>query len=958
MLPCIKKSIYIITACVYPFLFACTSRQEIITLDDGIIIKLKQAAPGGASLIRLTAITPKIIRVTATGAAEFPTTESLMRDHTKLPAVAWTEQHNTTEAILKTNSISVTVSFATGEIIFKDSSGNIILQEKAGGGKTIIPVKVDEKPLYQVSQVFESPTEEAFYGLGQPQTGMINYKDKDVDLTQYNSTVSVPFLVSSRKYGLLWDNYSITSFGDNRKKQDISSLSLTGSDGISKGLTATYSDRTDSSKIFVKQQEDKIDYAFLSSLKNIPAGFPMDKGKVKWEGYISADTTGEHKFYLSASGYIKYWLDGKLLLDKWREGWNPGPSFFAVQLEKNKKYPIKIEWIPESIQAFVSLKWLSPNPVSLDNKMTISSEAAEAIDYYFVYGQTADNIISGYRELTGKAPILPKWALGFWQSRERYKTQAEIESTVAEFRKRKIGLDNIVLDWSYWKEDAWGSQEFDSTRFPDPDGMIKKLHNEYNAHFMISVWPKFYEGIETYKLFDKNNWLYKQNIKDETRDWIGKGYVSTFYDAYNADARKGFWNLLNSKLFSKGVDAWWLDATEPDILSNATIEKRKALMNPTALGPATQYFNGYALQNAKGIYEGQRQTNNDQRVFILTRSAYAGMQRYGAATWSGDIAARFDELERQIPAGINFSLSGLPYWTTDIGGFFVEDKYDKPNPQGEALEEWRELNTRWYQFGAFCPLFRSHGQYPYREIYNIAPENHPAYKSMLYYNQLRYRLMPYIYSATGSVYHNNYTLMRGLIMDFASDPNVKNIGDQYMFGSSILVNPVYKPHAVERKLYLPAGQGWYDMYTGKYNEGGQYIDAAAPYERMPLFVKEGSIIPVGPDIQHTNDTNTDKITLYIYTGRDASFNLYEDEGVNYNYEKGAFCNIPISYKEASQTLTIGKCSGDFKGLTKNKIFRIVWIDKDKKTNIDFSAQADTAISYNGNEQTIKMNIKY
>lgn len=957
MSSCINKKTYITAVCILSFLFACNTENEVTSLEDGFIVTLRQPVQHGATSIKLTVVTPKIIRVTAIAGNRFPDTKSLMRDDLNDTQIAWTEQHTATEAVLKTSSISATVSLITGEIVFKDSTGNIILQEKAGGGKTITPVEIDKKPLYQVSQVFESPADEAFYGLGQPQTGVFNYKNKDVDLTQYNGVVSVPFLVSSRKYGLLWDNYSITSFGDNRKKEELSSLRLTGTDGVSKGLTATYADKTDSSKIFTRQQEDKIDYTFLPSLKNMPAGFAMDKGKVTWEGFIDSDSSGEHKFYLFASGYIKYWLDGKLLLDKWREGWNPGPSFFTYPLEKNKKYPVKIEWIPESTQAFASLKWLSPEPC-LNNKMSISSEAAEEIDYYFVYGETADDIISGYRQLTGKAPIVPRWALGFWQSRERYKTQAEIENTVAEFRKRKIGLDNIVLDWSYWKEDAWGSQEFDSTRFPDPDGMIRKLHNEYNAHFMISVWPKFYEGIENYKLFDKNNWLYKQNIKDSTRDWIGKGYVSTFYDAYNADARKGFWNLLNTKLFSKGVDAWWLDATEPDILSNASIEKRKALMNPTALGPSAQYFNGYALQNAKGIYEGQRHTNPDQRVFILTRSAYAGMQRYGTATWSGDIAARFDELERQIPAGINFSLSGLPYWTTDIGGFFVEDKYDKPDPKGEVLEEWRELNTRWYQFGAFCPLFRSHGQYPYREIYNIAPENHPAYKSMLYYNQLRYRLMPYIYSIAGSAYHNNYTLMRGLIMDFASDPNVKNIGDQYMFGPSLLVSPVYKPHATERTIYLPAGQGWYDLYTGKYNEGGQFINAAAPYERMPLFVKEGSIIPVGADIQHTNQPNADKITLYIYTGKDASFNLYEDEGVNYNYEKGAFCNIPITYKEASRTLTIGKCSGGFIGLSKNKIFRIVWIDKDRKTSIDFSAQADTAISYNGNEQTIKMNIKY
>lgn len=956
MTTCINKYIYIFLGYAYLLSTGCISQPDISKTKDGLIVRLKPETPGSPSAIRLSVVNSKIIRVTAIAGDTFSTTPSLMRDSVSSPAVLWSEQRTTSEVILKTSSISATVSLKTGEVVFKDSTGNIILQEKTGGGKTLYPIMADNKSLFSISQVFESPEEEAFYGLGQPQTGLFNYKDKDVDLTQHNGIIAVPFLLSSRKYGILWDNYSITKFGDNRKQEEISILNPTGVNGSRDGLTATYFNKANEKIIYTQKQEDKIDYTYLSSLQTIPDSFPMDKGKVTWEGYINPDSSGRYKFYLFSSGYIKFWLDGNLLLDTWREGWNPRPEFIIRRLEKNKQYPVKLEWIPESSQAFVSLKCLTPNP-SLNNKMSISSEVAEEMDYYFVYGDTADEIIGGYRQLTGKAPIVPKWALGFWQSRERYKTQEEIENTVAEFRKRKIGLDNIVLDWSYWKEDAWGSQEFDSARFPDPDGMIKKLHDKYQTHFMISVWPKFYEGLDTYKLFDKNNWLYKQNIKDRQRDWIGKGYVSTFYDAYNKDARNAFWNLLNTKLFSKGVDAWWLDATEPDILSNASIEKRKALIDPTALGPATQYFNGYSLQHSRGIYEGQRSADPDQRVFILTRSAYAGMQRYGTAVWSGDIAARFDELERQIPAGINFSLSGLPYWTTDIGGFFVEDKYDKPNPRGKALEEWRELNTRWYQFGAFCPLFRSHGQYPYREIYHIAPEDHPAYLSMLYYNQLRYRLMPYIYSLAGNTYFNDYTLMRGLIMDFVSDPHVANIGDQYMFGSSFLVNPVYEAGALKRKMYLPAGQGWYDFYSGEYFEGGQYIEADAPYERMPLFVKEGSIIPVGPEMQHTNNSGSNTITLYVYTGRDASFQLYEDEGVNYHYEKGAYCNIPITYKEAGKTLTIGKCTGDFNGYLRNKIFRIIWIDKNKKTKLDFSARADTAISYDGNEQSVQRNNK-
>jgi alpha-D-xyloside xylohydrolase len=469
---------------------------------------------------------------------------------------------------------------------------------------------------------------------------------------------------------------------------------------------------------------------------------------------------------------------------------------------------------------------------------------------------------------------------------------------------------------------------------------------------MISVWPKFYEGIENYRLFDEKGWLYKQNIKDRQRDWIGQGYVSTFYDAYNADARKLFWSLLNKNLFSKGVDAWWLDATEPDVLSNASIAHRKALMNPTALGPADQYFNSYALANARGIYEGQRKTKPDQRVFILTRSAYAGIQRYAAATWSGDIAARFDELARQIPAGINFCLSGLPYWTTDIGGFYVEDKYDKPAPQGAALQEWRELNTRWFQYGAFCPLFRSHGQFPYREMFNIAPAGSTEYESMLYYDQLRYRLMPYIYSLAGATYHKNYTIMRGLIMDFGADTAVRNIKDQFMFGPSLLVNPVYAYQARSRRLYLPAGAGWYNLYTGEYNAGGKYITADAPLSRMPLYVKEGSILPFGPAIQYTGERPADTITLYVYAGKDAQFNLYEDEGVNYNYEKGSYSNIPLAYNEGAQTLTIGKREGSFPGMLQQRTFRIVKVSRNNAVALNFNRQTDHVVTYNGQEKTV------
>lgn len=920
------------------FTLPCFAGQ-IERLDDGLLVRLKQPAPGGARQVKLQVVTDRIIHVSASAEDTFSSTPSLMVTATGRDGVKWDASENNDEVVLRTDALSVTVALNSGRVIFRDKTGNIILQEQS---KAFRPVTIDNKPLYQVRQVFESPAGEAFYGLGQPQTGVMNYKDQDVDLTQYNSIAAVPFLVSNRNYGILWDNYSITRFGDDRPYEQLSSLT-----GVN-GLTAIYADRKDPGKVYVQRSESKIDYAFLPSLRDMPAAFPMDKGKVTWEGQITPEQDGAYKFYATASGYIKIWLNGKLVLDRWREGWNPGPSVFSQHLAKGRKVPVKVEWIPESSQAFISLKWLSPTPEALRNKMCFSSEAGEKIDYYFVYGKNMDEVVSGYRQVTGKATMLPKWALGFWQSRERYKTQEEILQTVQEFRKRKIPLDNIVLDWSYWKEDAWGSQEFDPARFPDPKGMLEQLHKKYHTHFMISVWPKFYEGISTYKMFDEKNWLYRQNIENRQRDWIGQGYVSTFYDAFQPDARKLFWNIINRKLFSLGVDAWWLDATEPDILSNASIDERKQLMNPTAIGPATQYFNTYSLVNAKGIYEGQRAAKPDQRVYILTRNANAGIQRYAAAAWSGDISARFDELERQIPAGLNLSLSGIPWWTTDIGGFFVEDKYDQPDPKGADLEEWRELNARWFQYGAFCPIFRSHGQYPYREIFNIAPEKSEVYQSMLYYSRLRYKLMPYIYSLAGKTYHDDYTVMRALPMDFSADTAVLNIKDQYMFGPSLLVNPVYHYKARKRRLYLPAGSGWYDFYTHRYYTGGQYIEADAPLQRMPLYVKEGAILPLGPDIQYTDERPADTISLQVYTGKDASFVLYEDENINYAYEKGRFINIPVRWDESARTLTIGAQEGSFPGMLKKRYFRIEYIHpgKTKKENRGL-------VVYNGKAQTNK-----
>jgi alpha-D-xyloside xylohydrolase len=638
------------------------------------------------------------------------------------------------------------------------------------------------------------------------------------------------------------------------------------------------------------------------------------------------------------------WLNGELIVDNWRQNWLPWTHLPELKMEKGKRYDIRIDWVHTG--GYIGLKCLTPQDKLYDEYVSLYSEVADQIDYYFIAGDNTDQVIQGYREATGQVPMMPKWALGFWQCRERYQTQDQLLDVVREFRKRQIPIDNIVQDWFYWPEDQWGSHDFDASRFPDPEGMVNTLHNDLHTRIMISVWPKFYVGTRHYNAMNARGVLYARNVEKKERDWVGPGYISTFYDPYSEEARDLFWEQINTKLFSKGFDAWWLDATEPDIHSNLSRAETLLRIGPTALGTAARYLNTYSLMNARGIYENQRLIKPDQRVFILTRSAFAGQQRYSAVTWSGDIATRWFDLKTQISAGLNFCLSGIPYWTTDIGGFGVEPRFER-NVQPDDLEEWRELNTRWFQYGAFCPLFRVHGQFPYREMFNIAPDDQPAYQTMLAYDQLRYRLMPYIYSLAGQVTHDGYTLMRGLVMDFGKDSHVLNIDDQFMFGPSLLINPVTEYKARSREVYLPEGCGWYALKSGVYQKGGQTLEADAPYEDIPIFVKEGSILPFGPAIQYTDEKPADPIRLVIYTGLDAELTLYEDESVNYHYEKGAFSRISLRYNEADQTLTIGDRQGEFPGMLKTRTFEIVWVDENNPVPLDFEAPSEQRIQYSG-----------
>ena len=932
---------------------------------DGVTVKVRKAEPQSARSVRFRVMGEKLIHVSATPENKFTDKQSLIIVPQESQPPFQVRQSGDTVSVI-TKEVMASVLCSTGEVWFTDEVGNIILRENEGGGKTFVPIEIEGKKGYSIRQVFESPADEAFYGLGQHQSEEFNYKGKNEELFQYNTKVSVPFIVSNKNYGILLDSYSLCRFGNPNDYSQLGEVfKLYDKDGVEGAVTGTYVPENGSDAQTIVRREPSLYFehldrnSHLSKVVNLPDNFPFMGAAVSYEGMIEPSQTGEFKFILYYAGYTRVYIDNKLIVpERWRTAWNPNSYKFSVSLDAGKKVPIRVEWKPDGGISYSGLRVMPPVDPEEQGKQSWWSEMTPQLDYYFIAGDNLDDVISGYRTLTGKSPVMPKWAMGFWQSREKYNTADEMLGALKGFRDRKIPIDNVVLDWSHWPQDAWGSHEFDRSRFQDPQAMVDSVH-AMNARLMISVWPKFYTTTEHYKEFDKNGWIYPQSVRDSLRDWIGPGYLYGFYDAYNADARKLFWKQMFEHYYKLGIDAWWMDASEPNIRDCTDMEYRKALCGPTALGPSTEYFNAYALMNAEAIYNGQRGIDNNKRVFLLTRSGFAGLQRYSTATWSGDIATRWEDMKAQIAAGLNFAMSGIPYWTMDIGGFCVENRYvagqqlwNNTKTENADYKEWRELNTRWYQFGAFCPLYRAHGQYPFREIWEIAPEGHPAYNSVVYYTRLRYSLMPYIYSLAGMTWLKDYTIIRPLVMDFTGDTAVNNIGDQYMFGPSLMVSPVYQYGARKREVYFPKSAGWYNFYTGKFQAGGERKNVDALYERIPLYVRAGSIIPLGPEMQYADEKPAEHIKVYVYQGADAEFTLYEDENVNYNYEQGKYSVIPMTYNEATRQLTIGKRKGEFDGMLKERTFEIIQVNPEHPVAFDRNAKG-VVVRYNGENRIIQ-----
>lgn len=952
-----------------------------------LTVQLKQHQNYGPSQIRLQVVSDKIIRVQATAEQSFKNKTSLIIVPQTSKATYKVDEQGD-NLIITTAAMRAVLNEGTGHITFYDLKDNVLLNEVAQGGKTFKPftvpdreigVDIDKVPEAQKHgwswrALFDSPDNEAFYGLGQHQSEELNMKGKNEDLFQYNTKVSVPFVISNKNYGILWDSYSYCRWGNPDDYLQLNrAFKLYDKDGKEGQLTGTYVAK-DGQNIVRGEDSIYFEYAMPETsevcnktdkggIQNLPKGFPLNGSKVVYEGYVEAPTNSFYQFILYYAGYMKIYIDGKLVVpERWRTAWNPNSYKFTAPIEKGVKTPIRIEWQPDGDVSYCGLRVAAPRSEAEKNQLSIWSEMAPDMDYYFIAGKNMDDVISGYRTLTGKAPVYPKWVLGFWQSRERYQSSKDIEENMKKFRDLHIPVDNIVQDWNYWKLDSWGSHEFEASRYPNPQAMLDSVYSMH-GRFMISVWPKFYDTVKNYKELDSKGWMYHQAIKDDIHDWLG--FRGSFYDAYSDGARKMFWRQMDENLYSKykfGIDAWWMDASEPNVRDCTPMWYRKTLCGPTALGTSTEYFNAYSIVNADAIYNGQRSVNPNQRVFLLTRSGFAGEQRYSTATWSGDIATRWEDMRAQMTAGLNYSMAGLPFWGMDQGGFCVENRYvaaqqefDKTGKENADLKEWRELQARWNEFGCFVPLYRAHGQWPLREVWNIAPADHPAYKTIVAYDKLRYRLMPYLYSMAGMVHLKDYTMMRGLVMDFNGDDNVLDIKDQWMFGPALMACPVGEYQKYTRNVYFPKQKGWYDFYTGKYYAGGQTIVADAPYDKIPVFCPEGAILPVGPEMEWSDEKKPELIDLYVYAGKDGQFTIYEDEGTNYNYEKGKYSTIDIKYNDAQKTLTIGARKGSFDGMLQKRRFNVVLVSAKNGQGVNLAkAPKGKMVKYAGQAVTVKL----
>ena len=854
------------------FLFSCQQQQvQSFQKDKNGVIVYTLEGTLGIYPIAENAVRIKYMKDTLEALPELILTEKII-----LPDFEVSE--NSASIQVKGNNIQVIVDKKTGNLSYADNTGTIFLSEKPGS-RILNSDSIMGEPCYFAEQTFSSDDDEAIFGLGQFQDGNFNLKGISRKLTQVNSQIALPFIYSSKGYGLLWHQYGLTEFNPT------------------------------SNFITLEKKEQADEKNEIVEVTTTAGTQKVSRNQSLYTGSFTLQKDGEYSLFLDlgAMGNRHFVsIDGEPCIDQ-SNMWLPPTAGTLIELKAGEH---QVQLICKSDNQ-PKLSWKLK-----DNTTTFRSPVTKMLDYVVFYGPSADDVIASYRNLSGNAPLFPQWAYGFWQCRERYSSSKHLIETVKEFRKRELPLDVIVQDWQYWGNRGWGVPQFDVENYPNPSKFIKEIH-DLNAHFNISIWSNP----------DKNSEIGKEYVANN-RFIPGTKWL----DYFNPDTRTEYWNTLKVNMFDNGVDSWWMDAVEPE--NDALVGEN------TYAGLGDFYRLTYPLMVSKAVYEGQRETSEDKRVCILTRSAFLGQQRYGIINWSGDIGGDWDTYKRQIVAGLNYSLSGLPYWTTDVGGFF------RPGWSQYTNDDFRELLTRWFQWGAFNPIFRNHGYMSETEPWKYGETVEQNVKKML---DLRYLLIPYIYADAWQITQNGSTMMRPLVMDFRDDSKAIGQAYQYMFGKSIMVAPITEAGITALDVYLPKTTNWFDLWTGKSLKGGQTIKADAPLDKIPLFIKAGSILPIGPKVQYTTEKKWDNLEIRIYEGADGEFTLYEDENDNYNYEKGAYSNITFTWNNTNKKLTISNREGSFAGMLLERKFNIVLINESKNIAWGESCSFDSTVSYNGKQ---------